>query len=80
MREEIYDFEKGKVHKLELYVFDPNNTYDDAMSIFNEIYNKLYDGVPAVFNSETTEVYWYDDIGINLSSATRYDFEKYFEE
>ena len=61
MREEIYDFEKGKVHKLELYVFDPNNTYDDAMSIFNEIYNKLYDGVP------TTEVYWYDNIDINLS-------------
>lgn len=68
----------AKLHKIELYIIDPNESYESAMDVFSEIDNKLYDGMPVTFKSNTVEVDWFDDIDINNINATREEFEHYF--
>lgn len=79
MNNQNIDTHKGKLHKLEIYVADPNTGYEDAMDIFYEIERKLYEGMPVIFDHKTVDVDWYDEIDINMRDATREDYEKYFE-
>ena len=70
----------AKLHKIELYIVNPNASYQSAMDIFNEIDNKLYDGVPISFKTDTVEIDWDDNIDINKTNATSSVFERYFED
>lgn len=69
----------AKLHKIELYVVDPNESYKGAMDIFYEIDRKLYDGVPIAFKTDTVEIDWDDNIDINKTNATNRVFERYLE-
>ena len=68
----------AKLHKIELYIIDPNESYESAMDVFSEIDNKLYDGTLVTFKSNTVKVDWFDGIDINNINATREEFEHYF--
>lgn len=79
MNKKNIDTRKGKLYKLEIYVADPNNGYENALDVFYEIERKLYEGMPVIFNHKTVDVDWHDEIDINVRDATREEYERYFK-
>ena len=69
---------KGKLHKIELYVVDPNNQYYDVESMLLDIEILLYKCIVKSFASNTVELDWNDDIDSNIVYASEEGYKKYF--
>lgn len=69
----------ARIHKLEFYLVDYNDVYENGDYILAEIENNLYDGF--ILNPKTKtskEFEWDDDIDLNYSDCSKEDCERYF--
>lgn len=69
---------KGKLHKIELYVVNPNNQYYDVESLLLDIEILLYKCIVKSFTSNTVELDWNDDIDNNMVDMSEEDCKKIF--
>lgn len=71
---------KGKIHKVELYLVDPNGMWNNLDNMIIAMENSLDDVFFHIANKDTRNIEWHDDIDINESDATTEDYERYFKE
>jgi hypothetical protein len=69
---------KAKIYKMEMYILDINNSYEDIDEIIVESERGAREANFHPFNVEEVEVEWTDDIDLNFSSATEETYRKYF--
>ncbi|MBQ6816875.1 MAG: hypothetical protein IJO27_00415 [Bacilli bacterium] len=69
----------SKIHKVEFYIVDPNDVYNDGEDLIDSINERLYDGWMLNPKWKTSkEIDWHDDIDLNFSDCSEADCEKYF--
>lgn len=74
----------AKVYKLTLYAVDPNDYYDSALHLYNQMVSRE-DRSNVYFKADrgdlltSDEFEWEDDLPINYRDASKGDFEKYFQ-
>jgi len=67
----------AKLHKVELYIIDANDKYNNINEIMHDIENST-DCSLIPFNAQEIEIDWDDEIDINLSNYPVENFRKYF--
>ena len=68
----------AKLHKIEMYVLDVNDEYEELDDIINALEYKIdVNFIP--FNSKTVKIDFHDDIDINHIDATIDNYENYFK-
>lgn len=71
----------AKVHKVEFYILDANDFYDDGEDLIHSINVRLYEGDMLHPKWKTSKEFeWDDDIDLNYSDCSEMDCEKYFTE
>ena len=69
----------ARIHKIEFYLVDCNDEYENGDDLMTEIEYNLSDGFIQYPTWKTSpEFEWYDDIDLNYSSCSKEDCEKYF--
>lgn len=68
----------AKLYKVEMYVLDVNEQYQDLDEIIDMAEMKL-DAHFNPFNIQMTEIEWEDDIDINHFGCTVDTYRKYFD-
>lgn len=71
----------AKLYRLELYVADYNDVYDDVYDLENCLQSGwgFDDVILNCFNAQETEVEWNDEIDLNYDSANKDIYDKYFK-
>lgn len=70
----------AKLYKIELYIADYNDVYQDVDNVVNSIEGSgLENAIVNCFNPQVVNVEWYDDIDLNYDSANKQTYEKYFK-
>jgi hypothetical protein len=71
----------AKIHKLEMYIIDCDDRFECLEDILNYIDIKTRETLDmTVFNSQTKEIEWHDDIDLNYFGRSRMTYENYFKE
>lgn len=69
----------AKVHKVEFYIVDPNDFYDDGYDLIHSIDVRLYEGFMLNPEWKTSEEFeWDDNIDLNDYDCSKENCEKYF--
>lgn len=71
----------AKIYKIELYVVDYNNVYNDVNDLANCIDSGwgLDDVLVNCFDKQEVEVEWTDDIDLNYGNVNKETYNKYFK-
>ena len=69
----------AKLHKIEMYIVDVNDNYENLESIISEIDNMTNVSL-VCFNKQSVEFHWFDKIDINLAeNQIPETYRKYFK-
>lgn len=69
----------AKLYKVEMYILDVNEKYDDLGSIMMDMENST-DVNFDYFNEQETDIEWDDNVKINNTNCTIEDYRKYFKQ
>lgn len=73
----------AKIYKLEAYIIDANDEYEDEEQLESHLDYLLDRGdisLQEININSSEEFEWEDDLRINKTAATKDDYEKYFKE
>ena len=70
----------AKVHKVELYLLDVNEYFNNVDYLLDYMTNGKYAPSVHVINSESKEFEWDDDVVINRYDCSTEQYDKFFEE
>lgn len=68
----------AKLYKLELYIIDYNNNYENLEEIIQDIDNSIDCSINH-FNAQEVKIDWNDEIDLNYSDCPVDNFRNYFE-
>lgn len=70
----------AKIHKVELYLLDVNEDFDNVNDAIEYMANMKYSPSIRVVSSKSKEFEWDDDVIINRCSCSTEQYNNFFEE
>ena len=70
----------SKIYKIEAYIVDPNDIYNDGEDCFEDMIEKIDCFCPVSVNFEQAEFEWDDEVVVNNMGCTEQDCEDFLRE
>ena len=69
----------ARLHKISMFVLDVNEDYDDIQKLVEYAFDRTEASAHFV-ETQTVEFPWYDEIVLNMNTATKQDYEDFMDE